>query len=83
MPLDHLPLKSITIGHIRSLIENEEVEDRKIEYKQDYRASVTPDGDVCSDISAFANGIGGDILYGVPEKSEEGNKTAKPSSALG
>jgi hypothetical protein len=82
MPLDHLPLKSITIDHIRSLIEYGEVENRKIEYKQDYRSGVAS-GEVCFDISAFANGIGGDILYGVPELEENGQKTGKPESAKG
>src|SRR5665213_115602 len=82
MPLDHIPLNNITRQYIDRLIEFREVEDRKIEYKQDFRTGVK-DIEVCFDISAFANGIGGDILYGIPEKLEDGNKTAMPDSAKG
>lgn len=82
MPLDHIPLKNITRADIDRLIQFGDVEDRKIEYKQDYRSSAAS-GEVCFDISAFANGIGGDILYGIPELEESGNKTGKPESAKG
>lgn len=82
MPLDHIPLKNITRQDIDRLIEFEEVEDRKIDYKQDYRGG-GQDVELCFDITAFANGMGGDLLYGVPEKKEEGVSSAKPLSARG
>lgn len=84
MPLNHLPLQTITRRHIDGLIANEEIEDRRIEYKADLPAEdMSGTNEICYDVTAFANGLGGDIVYGVTERSENKEKTGKPEHATG
>lgn len=59
-------LEYITDADVRSLIENGVREGRSIEYKRELPTNTDADKkEFLSDISAFANAAGGDIVYGI------------------
>jgi predicted HTH transcriptional regulator len=62
------PAASITKTDIDALVESGRVEDRTIEYKRDLPGpSDEQRREFLRDVSSFANGFGGDILYGIEE----------------
>jgi predicted HTH transcriptional regulator len=68
MTLMSVPIDSITEDHLRSLIENQVMELRVIEYKRELPGR--SDGDkkeFLSDVCSFANTAGGDLMYGIAE----------------
>ncbi len=77
MPLYEVPLSRVTNEVLASLVTNEVREDRQIEYKEGLPGTSPRDKmEFLADISAFANTIGGDLLYGVREKRDaEGHPT--------
>lgn len=73
-----IPLEQITEGHLQSLVTDRVAEDRQLEYKLTLptkeRAEVK---EFLKDVSALANTIGGDIIYGMKEgKDSSGNTVA-------
>ncbi|MBI1785860.1 ATP-binding protein [Candidatus Sumerlaeota bacterium] len=63
------PIQSISQSDLSALIENEVCEGLSIEYKE--RLPTNSDEDkheFLADVSAFANAVGGDLLYGIREK---------------
>jgi len=78
------PFDEIVSDDINSLIENTVIESKTIEYKLTLPGN--SDGDkkeFLKDITAFANARGGDILYGIKEKEEDGQNTGEPEEAIG
>jgi Putative DNA-binding domain len=84
------PLRLITIDDVISYIDERHTEDT-VDYKEtkyDFdRGDKSPDAsarrehnvhEICKDVSALANGLGGDILIGVPEGSD-----GKPTGVVG
>jgi hypothetical protein len=70
----------ITEEDIRRLVEDEVPESESLDYKQELpNESPKSELDFLCDIAAFANASGGDLIYGVTEKREEGRPTAIPS----
>lgn len=69
-------IDDINISDIQVLIENEVLESRTLDYKQQLPKD-NKDGTKAflADICAFANTIGGDLVYGVKEKRDEEGKT--------
>src|SRR5215208_225751 len=68
MTLMSVPIDSITEGHLRSLIENQVMELRLIEYKRELPGR--SDGEkkeFLADVCSFANTAGGDLTYGIAE----------------
>jgi len=85
MSLLHKPVEQIDRADIDSLITGEVVESRTIDYKATLLADTADDKkELCFDVSAFANALGGDILFGVTERRDEnGKNTGIPAAATG
>jgi len=82
--LFNLPLDKIDERQLQSLVENRVAEGRQIEYK-----AKLPSNDheqikeFLKDVSAMANTIGGDILYGVKEGTDKtGNTVAQEIAGI-
>jgi Putative DNA-binding domain len=79
----HKPLKEITEDDLQSLVRNGKSEDRQLEYK-----SKLPGGDdaevkeFLKDVSAMANTLGGDIVYGM-EEGPDGDGNTVPLNVSG
>jgi predicted HTH transcriptional regulator len=73
--LFNIPLNLINEGHLQNLV-NAVPEGRQIEYKQQLPGNSYEDVvEFLKDVSAMANSIGGDILYGVREGRDESGNT--------
>jgi hypothetical protein len=70
---------------IDALITNGVCEGKTLDYKQMLPTSSSDDRkEFLSDIASFANAMGGDILFGVPEKrTPDGKKTGLPEAVTG
>jgi len=75
---------AITNTDVDTLIANEVIESKILEYKQELPG--TTDGDrkeFLADVSSFANASGGDIIYGIKAAVDEsGNKTGAPERVV-
>ena len=70
MSLGNKPLESIEKSGLQSLVENQVPEGKTIEYKQALPGNSDSDKrEFLADVSSFANAAGGDLIYGVKEKS--------------
>jgi len=70
MTLMSVPIDSITEDRLRSLIEDQEMELRVIEYKQELPGrSNGAKREFLADVCSFANTAGGDLVYGMTENS--------------
>jgi hypothetical protein len=68
MTLTSVPIDSITEDHLRSLIEDQAMELRVIEYKQELPGKRPEDKrEFLADVCSFANTAGGDLVYGMTE----------------
>lgn len=82
--LFHIPIHTITLDHIQGLLATEQTESKLIEYKRELPPSVKewkeqrqldkskdkdPIIEFACDVSAMANSDGGDIVFGIDEKS--------------
>ena len=62
------PLGDITAADLDALISEKVMESRTIEYKQELPGTADADKkEFLADVSAFANTVGGDIIYGMKE----------------
>src|SRR6266540_4021353 len=78
------PITSITKQDIDDLVSNAVSESRTLEYKEIVPGKT--DGEkyeFLADISSFANSSGGDILYGIREKRDQGKPSGIPEAAIG
>jgi hypothetical protein len=82
--LFNLPLDQIDATVLERLKTDSVREDRQLEYKE-----MLPGGsdeekrEFLSDVTAFANAAGGDLIYGVRERREEGTPTSTIDSIVG
>jgi hypothetical protein len=76
---------TIAAGDILRLVENRVAESRTLEYKQSLPGGSDDERrEFLADVSALANTVGGDILYGVVEERDAaGRTTGIPESAPG
>jgi Putative DNA-binding domain len=80
----NVPFNSIDQAVIESLLLNEVREGRTLDYKE----ALPPGGrddrkEFLADVTAFANGAGGDIVYGVTERRENNRPTGVPEAVTG
>jgi hypothetical protein len=75
---------AIEKADVEALFERGVAEGRTIEYKERLPSNDRKDQeDFLADVSAFANAAGGDLLFGVREKREQGKTTALPGAITG
>ena len=75
------PVADIEKADVDALIASARAEDRTIEYKRDLPGGGDEDRrEFLRDVSAFANALGGDILYGIEENA--GLPTAAPGVSV-
>ncbi len=79
------PVDKITREDIEALVANEFREERRLDYKDGLPGGTDKDRrEFLADVSSFANGAGGLIIYGVSEKRDDkGQPTGIPGKALG
>lgn len=78
------PIRDVTPEDLQRLVMNRVAESRSIEYKQALPGGADADKrEFLGDVSAFANAVGGDLLYGVTEVRENNKPTGVPESIDG
>jgi hypothetical protein len=66
MPLDTIPLDSVSEEHLQRLVEDHEQESKTIEFKLELPGSSYEEHKkILAAITSFANTVGGDLIYGV------------------
>ena len=80
-----LPLDQVTVAQLDSLVANGVAEGRQLDYKEELPISLDKDKrEFLSDVTAFANTVGGDMIYGVREaRDAAGNPTGIPEKIVG
>ncbi len=69
MSLQHLPLPQINEAELQRLLSDGVRESRSIEYKREWRLNDNDDKkEFLADVASFANGDGGDLIYGIDAK---------------
>jgi hypothetical protein len=69
MPLRGKPIDSITMADLESLVIDQVIESKQIEYKQTLPGRGDPEGkEFLKDVSSFANAAGGDLIFGIREE---------------
>ncbi|QDU61290.1 Divergent AAA domain protein [Planctomycetes bacterium Pan216] len=77
-------LDDITASDIQGLIDNEVPEGPTLEYKQALELDTRDQRkEFAADVSSFANARGGDIIFGIVEKQENGKNTGLADSVVG
>lgn len=78
------PLRDIRLEDLQRLVVNKVPESRSLEYKQALPGNTDSEKkEFLADVSAFANAIGGDLLYGVTEAREDNKTTGIAESVDG
>ncbi len=78
------PFDKIENSDIEALISNEVPEGRKLDYKEALPGPTDAEKkEFLADVSSFANAAGGDLVFGVRERRDEGKPTALPASIEG
>lgn len=84
MTLWGTPFDRITAAEIQRMIENREEEGRHLDYKEALSVVGQSTDDLLVDLISFANGSGGDIVFGVRESRDaRGLPTGVPDSVAG
>jgi predicted HTH transcriptional regulator len=75
--LFHKPLELIVEADICGLIQNQEQEGRMLDYKETLPAP-TDNNEFRYDVTSLANASGGELIYGVRERQQNGRNTGEP-----
>lgn len=78
-----MPLPDIDAARLESLRENEVAESRTLDYKERLPENGDDKKDLLQDVTAFANSVGGDLIYGVRERREKNQATGEPEAIVG
>jgi schlafen family protein len=77
-------IEDVAIDDVRRLVANKVPESRSLEYKQELPGGTDVNKkEFLADVSSFANGAGGDLVFGVSETREDGKTTGIPEAADG
>lgn len=80
----NVPLGQIDKSVIEALVSNEVRESRTLDYKDKLPGNRNDDRkEFLADVSAMANAAGGDIVFGIAERREEGRPTGIPEGVSG
>ncbi|WP_166911037.1 MULTISPECIES: ATP-binding protein [unclassified Burkholderia] len=69
-------LQEVTEADIQGLIDHGVPEGRTLDYKRDWPRDQDARFEIAKDVCAFANALGGDLIFGVGESSEGGHSLA-------
>ncbi|MBX7147717.1 ATP-binding protein [bacterium] len=84
MSIKQKPLSEITEEDLWDLVHDKVIENKNIDYKKDVPGNADKDKkEFLADVSSFANAGGGDIIFGISEKSEDGLNTGFPEDVCG
>lgn len=86
MSLLYKALEDVTVEDVRRLVANEVPESRHLDYKQDLpepSAGGDAKREFLYDVTAVANGGGGELLYGIEEERVGGKPSGKPLNVTG
>ena len=85
MPLRAIPINQITADDLQRLVDDGVIESRQLDYKEHLPGDSNDDKkEFLADVSALANTLGGDILYGICEqRDEQGRATGIPEEVIG
>jgi hypothetical protein len=79
-----LPLAQIDGRQLDALVANAVREGRELDYKETLPGGSDDDKrEFLSDVTSFANAVGGDIIFGVRERREQGRPTGEPEAVCG
>lgn len=78
----NIPLEQIDKAAIDSLIANTLSEDRGVEFKESLPTEADRN-EFLADVSSLANASGGDLIYGIKEKRDQGKPTGEAEAAVG
>lgn len=81
MSLFHKPIELITEADIQALIQQQVPESRMLDYKL-MLPSPNDNNEFRYDVTAFANAGGGELIFGVREKQENGVNTGEPEEPV-
>lgn len=77
------PLAAVDAACLDALVSDGVLEGRQLDYKQALPADAAK-RDILTDVAAFANTLGGDIVYGIRERRDVDNQpTGEPDSIVG
>lgn len=80
----NVPLKQIDKAVIEALVANEVRESRTLDYKETFPGGKDAERkEFLADVSAMANAAGGDMVFGIAERREDGKPTGIPESVPG
>ena len=80
----NLPLTRIDAAQLETLRADAVREGRQLEYKETLPGNSDEDKrEFLSDVTSFANAAGGDLIFGVQERREEGKPTAEIEAIVG
>jgi hypothetical protein len=80
-----IPIAQVDESTLDRLVADERSEGRQLEYKEQLPGDKPEDKrEFVADITAFANAIGGDVIYGIRERRDaEGKHTGEPDAVVG
>jgi hypothetical protein len=80
----HISFDALDQTRIESLVSNDVRENLTLEYKEMMVAGGRDERkELLADVTSFANAAGGDIIFGISEKRENGKTTGLPEKAVG
>lgn len=84
MSIQHIPLNKLNEGDLQSLLDTQTSESKFLDYKLELPGTQDKDKkEFLYDITSFANAGGGDLIFGVSEKKENGKNTGLPEKLMG
>lgn len=77
MHIRKIPFNQLSGDHFKALVKSGTFEDANLEFKQEpYGKSDSDVKELCKDVSAFANGSGGDLIIGIIERDSHAESLA-------
>lgn len=84
MSIFHLPVAQIDRARLDALLVNIVGEGRQLDYKEALPGGTDDEKrEFLSDVTSFANALGGDIIFGIRERREQGRATGEPETLVG
>jgi hypothetical protein len=85
MPLEEIPIDQVQLNDLQRLLNDSVIENKQLDYKESLpQENRDAKREFLADVSAMANTVGGDILYGIVEQRDvNGKPTGLPEKIAG